>query len=143
MEADTCKAHVLRSLESDRMNLDTFIPVFYQSFFAACPEARAIFPTDIARLEAKMLASLTHMAEALESTDRLDGILAALGNKHHRMEISDTHFNHFISSFTNTLATILGPEWSKETDEAWTQFLRFVAMRMSFFAASEPAVATR
>lgn len=139
MEANACKTLVLRSLESDRMDLDTFIPAFYQRFFEVCPEARAIFPTDTARLEAKILASLTHLAEALESTERLDGILMKLGNMHRKMEISDAHFGQFISSFTDTLAAILGSEWSQETEEAWTQFLRFVAKRMSFFAASEPA----
>ena len=139
MEANTCKALVLRSFESDRMNLETFIPVFYQNFFAACPQAGAIFPADTGRLEAKMLASLTHLAEALESTERLDGILRELGRKHRKMKISDTHFDCFITSFTRTLATTLNPDWDNETHEAWTQFLRYVAKRMSFFAASEQA----
>ncbi len=137
MEANICNALVLRSFESDRMDLEAFIPAFYQTFFAACPQAQVFFPTDIERLEAKMLASLTHLAEALESTERLDGILSALGDKHRKMEISDIHFDQFIHSFTSTLAKTLGPEWDDEIHEAWTQFLKFVAKRMSFFTSSE------
>ena len=139
MEASTCKALVLRSFESERMDLEAFIPLFYSNFFAAYPEARAIFPTDTERLEAKLLASLTHIAEALESSERLDGILSELGQKHRRMHISDSHFDGFIQSFIRSLATTLGPEWSDQSDEAWTQFLRYVAKRMNFLATPETA----
>jgi len=138
MDTTTYKALVLRSFESERMDLEAFIPVFYKNFFELRPEARAIFPTDTERLEAKLLASLTHIAEALESNERLDGILSELGQKHRKMQISDSHFEGFIESFTSSLATIFGPEWNRETNEAWTQFLHFVAKRMSFFASSSP-----
>lgn len=139
MVSHTCKALVLRSFESDRMDLEAFIPGFYNSFFQICPEARAIFPSGTERLEAKLLASLTHMAEALESTERLDKILSELGEKHRRMRISDHHFERFIESFTSSLASTLGSEWTKDSHHAWTEFLTFIAKRMSFFSPLESA----
>lgn len=134
MDTTLCKSLVLRSIESERMDLEAFIPVFYRTFFAARPDVRAIFPTDTERLEAKLLASLTHIAEALESNERLDGILRELGQKHRKMQISDNHFEEFIRSFTSSLAATLGPEWSDEIHEAWTHLLRLVAIRMSYLA---------
>ncbi|MEP2717960.1 globin [Pseudophaeobacter sp.] len=136
MDASHCRALVLQSLESDRMDLEAFIPAFYRTFFELCPEARAIFPDDTARLEAKMLASLTHMAEALEHNERLDAILSKLGQQHRSMEISDFHFEDFIKSFTAALADTLGPEWNEECHRAWTRFLEFIGKRMNFFATA-------
>ena len=65
-----------------------------------------------------MLASLTHIAEALENSERLDSILRELGRKHRNMRISDDHFEGFIDSFTGSLAATLGPEWDQETQKA-------------------------
>jgi hemoglobin-like flavoprotein len=137
MQADHCKSLILRSFESTRLNLDTFIHEFYRTFFLLCPESRAIFPSDTARLEAKMLASLTHIAETLEDTDRLNAILSQLGEKHRRMQISDTHFRSFIDSFISALASTLGPDWSDEMHEAWSDFLAYIAKRMAFFPPLE------
>lgn len=137
MKSDRCKSLVLRSFESTHLNLDTFIPEFYSTLFALCPESRAIFPSDTTRLEAKMLASLTHIAEALEDTDRLNTILSNLGEKHRKMQISDTHFRGFIQSFISALANTLGPDWSDEMHEAWSGFLTYIAKRMDFFHSGE------
>ncbi|MGR3622143.1 globin domain-containing protein [Pseudophaeobacter sp.] len=129
---DQHKDLVRSSFESDQMRLEAFIPEFYSRLFSINPEIRTIFPTDTARLESKMLASLTHVAEALVDTERLDAILGQLGEKHHSMQISDDNFSDFIQSFTGALASTLGPEWNKETHEAWTEFLLYIAKRMRF-----------
>ena len=137
MQSDHCKSLILRSFESTHLNLDTFIPDFYRTFFSLCPESRAIFPSDTARLETKMLASLTHIAEALEDTDRLNDILIQLGEKHRKMQISDSHFRGFIDSFISALGRTLGPDWSDEMHEAWSKFLNYIAKRMAFFPPPE------
>ena len=137
MISDRWKSLVLRSFESPHLNLDTFIPEFYSTLFSLCPESRGVFPSDTTRLEAKMLASLTHIAEALEDTDRLNTILSNLGEKHRKMQISDSHFRGFIQSFISALASTLGPDWSDEMQDAWSEFLTYIAKRMDFFQAEE------
>lgn len=128
------KALVQQSFESDRLQLEAFIPDFYDRFFQTCPELRAVFPQETSRLEAKMLAALTHIAEALEDSARLDLILRALGDKHHQMQISDDHFRSFIQSFTGALAHLLQPDWSEDDQEAWTAFFTFIGTKMQFSA---------
>ncbi len=128
------RSQVRNSLESDRMNLESFITEFYRIFFDLSPQVRPLFPTDTARLEAKMMGTLTHLAEALDSNTRLDAILRKLGDKHRGMLISDAHFESFIESFITALSRTLGPEWNTESQQAWDKFLRFVAKRMNYTA---------
>ncbi|MEX0304845.1 MAG: globin domain-containing protein [Leisingera sp.] len=126
------KSLIRRSFESERMNLEAFVSSFYAQFFAACPDVRALFPDDLAQQEIKLLASLTHIAEALDESERLDTLLQEQGEKHRRREVSDAHFKGFISSFTGALAETLGPDWNTETQQAWTRFLSYIATKMSF-----------
>ena len=126
------RAQVRSSLESDRMNLERFITEFYRIFFDLSPQTRPLFPTDTARLEEKMMGTLTHLAEALDSNTRLDAILRELGDKHRGMLISDAHFESFIQSFITALSKTLGPEWNTDSHQAWEKFLRFVAKRMNY-----------
>ncbi|EBA16923.1 hypothetical protein RSK20926_08137 [Roseobacter sp. SK209-2-6] len=114
------------------MDISSFVPTFYQTFFSICPSARALFPDDMLALEEKMLASFTHLAESVEGSARLDKLLSALGEKHQNMEVSDLHFEGFVTSFIETLATALGPEWNNECEQAWQSFLTHVADKMNF-----------
>ena len=82
------------------MNIEAFVPAFYGNFFAVCPDIRSLFPGDLIPQEGKLLASLTHIAEALDDSEPLDSILQTQGEKHRKLEVSDAHFHGFISSFT-------------------------------------------
>lgn len=135
MASNHSKSLILQSFESDRMDLEAFIPVFYRMLFATHPDLRALFPNDTARLEEKMLAALTHIAEAVEDTGRLNAILNKLGETHRKMQVSDAHVDGFIKSFTGALAHTLGPEWNDEMQQAWSDFLVYVAMKMNFLSS--------
>ncbi|WP_264211746.1 globin domain-containing protein [Leisingera thetidis] len=126
------KSRIRRSFESERMDLDAFAAAFYAKFFAACPEIRPLFSWDTTQQEEKRLASLAHIAEALGDSARLDAIPEQQGAMHRNLEASDTHFNGFIGSFTGALSETLRPDWSAETEQAWTRFLTNVAGKMSF-----------
>ncbi|KIC13442.1 globin [Leisingera sp. ANG-Vp] len=126
------KALIQQSIESERMDLEAFVPAFYEKFFAACPDIRQLFADDMTLQEDKLLASLTHIAEALDDSGRLDALLQMQGEKHRKLRVSDTHFNGFITSFTGALAETLGPDWNSATQDAWTGFLEYVAAKMDF-----------
>ncbi|UWQ53813.1 globin domain-containing protein [Leisingera caerulea] len=126
------KSLVRKTFESERMDLDAFATAFYAKFFAACPDVRPLFSRDMTRQEEKLLAILTHVAEALDDSARLDAILRQQGEKHRKRDVSDAHFRGFITSFTGALSDTLGPDWSAEAELAWTRFLTFVAGKMNF-----------
>lgn len=132
MISENDKSLVRKSFESERMDLDTFATAFYAKFFAACPEVRHLFSRDMTRQEEKLLAILTHIAEALDDSARLNEILRQQGEKHREREVSDAHFKGFILGFTGALSETLGPDWSTEAELAWTRFLTFVAAKMNF-----------
>nr|WP_282103161.1 MULTISPECIES: globin domain-containing protein [unclassified Leisingera] len=123
---------IRQSFESERMNIEACVAAFYENFFAVCPDIRSLFPDDLTQQEGKLLASLTHIAEALDDTGRLDSILQQQGEKHRKLDVSDAHFQGFISSFTSALADTLAPDWNRETQQAWTSFLTHVAFKMDF-----------
>ncbi|UWQ79228.1 globin [Leisingera sp. S132] len=123
---------IRKSIENEKMDLDAFVPAFYAKFFAACPDLRDLFPEDLALQEEKLLASLTHIAEALENSERLNAILKQQGEKHRKLEVSDDHFHGFIDSFTGALSETLGPDWNPRTQKAWAGFLTEVAAKMNF-----------
>ncbi|OBY26479.1 globin domain-containing protein [Leisingera sp. JC1] len=132
MTDEDSKDLIRKSIENEKMDLDAFVPAFYAKFFAACPDIRGLFPEDLTQQEEKLLASLTHIAEALDDSERLDAILKLQGEKHRKLEVSDDHFDGFINSFTGALSDTLGPDWNRETHKAWAGFLTEVAVKMNF-----------
>ncbi|UWR76345.1 globin [Phaeobacter inhibens] len=121
-----------RSVESERMELDHFMPLFYTKFFETCPDVRTFFPNDMAGQHEKLLTSLTYIIEALDHPEKLSAILKHQGERHRAIRITDAHFDGFIYSFTSALAETLGPEWSEDTHSAWRVFLTDVALNMNF-----------
>ncbi|KIC07262.1 flavohemoprotein, partial [Leisingera sp. ANG-M1] len=79
MVSEQDKNLIRKSFESERMDVEALVPVFYSKFFDACPDIRALFPDDMTQQEDKLLASLSHIAEALDDSGRLDMILQQQG----------------------------------------------------------------
>ncbi|ATG41448.1 globin domain-containing protein [Phaeobacter piscinae] len=132
MVSEDDRSLIHRSVESERMELDHFVRLFYAKFFKICPDVRAVFPDDMAGQHEKLLTSLTHIIEALDHPEKLSAILKHQGERHRAIQITDAHFDGFIHSFTSALADILGPEWSDDTHSAWRSFLTDIALNMNF-----------
>jgi hemoglobin-like flavoprotein len=123
---------ILASVQSQKMELDQFVSLFYAKFFERCPDTRPMFPHDMSLQEEKLLMSLTHIIEALEHPAKLRLILLDQGERHKALQINDDHFAGFIDSFTGALKDTLQEDWSEETRQAWLRFLQYVAYQMGF-----------
>ena len=80
---------ILASVESQKMELDQFVSLFYAKFFERCPDTRPMFPHDMSLQEEKLLMSLTHIIEALEHPAKLRLILLDQGERHKALQIND------------------------------------------------------
>ncbi|WP_293577049.1 globin domain-containing protein [Phaeobacter sp.] len=127
---------ILQNVNSEKMDLDRFVPLFYSKFFAACPDTRSMFPADMSQQEEKLLVSLTHIIEAVDHPEKLEMILRNQGKKHRDIEITDAHFDGFIVSFITALADTLEEEWNADACDAWHRFLHYIAHQMNFKKAA-------
>lgn len=94
--------------------------VFYDRLFEIAPEVKPMFKGDRAEQERKLMKTLAVAVGALNDTPALTGVLLDLGRRHRGFGVRDEHYGPVGQALVWTLATVLGDDFDKEAEEAWT-----------------------
>jgi nitric oxide dioxygenase len=123
---------------------DAAAALFYDRLFTLDPSLRPLFRGD---LKAQGRALMGMIRVVVNGLDRLDQIVPAvqnLGRRHAGYGVKDEHYATVASALLWTLEQGLGPAFTPETREAWTQAYTLLAVTMQTAAAevrqSHPAV---
>lgn len=98
-----------------------FATSFYDTLFTDYPAARPLFAdTDMAKQQEKLIKSLVLVVENLRRPDVLSDTLKGLGTRHVQYGALPEHYPMVGQALLKTFAAYLGPDWTLETQQAWT-----------------------
>ncbi|MEU0542739.1 globin domain-containing protein [Nocardia sp. NPDC005978] len=100
---------------------------FYAHLFLAHPEVRDMFPTRMTAQRAKFFAALGRIVSNVETLAADSEFVAQLGRDHRRFGAVAAHYPAAGASLLATLAHFLGPRWTAELAQTWTDAYQAVA----------------
>lgn len=103
---------------------------FYERLFAAHPEARPMFPSDLSEQQKKLLDALALVVATARDPKRLEKAVAALGASHVRYGAKPEHYDWVAEALLATLAELAGPAWTPAIAGAWARAYGWIAERM-------------
>jgi nitric oxide dioxygenase len=100
--------------------------LFYKELFAIDPSLRDLFDGDMRRQYMKLLMMFALIVRSLHTPDALYQVVRNLGIKHAGYGVTPEHYTPFGNAFLRTLKKCLGPDYSPEIRDAWTDALRML-----------------
>ncbi len=113
----------------------TAADLFYGRLFEIAPQVRALFPEDMAEQKQKLMAMLGLAVANLAHPETVVPALQNLGRKHVAYGTQAAHYEPVGAALLWTLEQGLGPDFTPEVREAWTETYALVARVMQQAAA--------
>ena len=120
-----------------RSTFDLVVPIagvaadmFYERLFYMAPSLRQMFPTDMRDQKRKLMVMLANAVQGLENLDALAPLVMALGARHARYGVKDSHYKAVGEALIWTLERGLGNEFTPEVEQAWVRVYRLIAATM-------------
>lgn len=104
--------------------------LFYARLFKLDPSLRPLFEIDIRRQGIKLMQMLHLVVESLDKMERLIPELHSLGVRHVAYGVEDHHYETVGSALLWTFEKALSPDYTAETNEAWTSLYSLLAQIM-------------
>jgi len=103
---------------------DELMDEFYSRLFAAAPAVKPLFPDDLRRQKAMLLAALVLVRKSLRDLDTIAPTLRRLGARHVAYGAKPEHHPLVGTALIAAMATIAGDAWTPEYARAWRRGLR-------------------
>jgi hemoglobin-like flavoprotein len=97
----------------------TLADVFYSRFFELAPDARALFPQDIARQQLKFMDMIAAIVGALDKREMFQSIISYSGRQHAQFGVKRAHFVAFGDALIWGLEQQFGAAFTPELKQAW------------------------
>lgn len=106
---------------------DTAADLFYGRLFAIAPDVRGLFPADMTEQKKKLMAMLGLAVGNLDRPEAVAPAVQELGRRHVAYRVEDAHYEPVGAALLWTLEQGLGPDFTPEVREAWTETYGLVA----------------
>jgi hemoglobin-like flavoprotein len=93
--------------------------VFYRRLFESAPDARALFPEDIARQQLKLMDMVAAIVGALDKREIFQSIISYSGHQHAQFGVKRSHFVAFGDALIWSLEQQFGAAFTPELKQAW------------------------
>ena len=103
---------------------------FYSRLFRAAPAVKPLFPDDLRRQKAMLLAALVLVRKSLRDLDTIAPTLRRLGARHVAYGAKPEHHPLVGTALIAAMATIAGDAWTPEYELAWNGAFVLVAATM-------------
>ncbi len=115
-----------------------FTTTFYNTLFANYPEVKPLFQqVDMQEQGKKLFASLALVVANLRHPESLTTRLTTMGARHIEYGVVPDHYSMVGNALLQALATTLGPDWTPDLHQNWTEAYQVVAEVMQT-AADRP-----
>ena len=111
-------------------NSDSAARFFYNRLFQLDPNLRPLFKGDMQEQGRKLMHMLSVAVRGLDQPDTLIAPLHALGTRHVEYGVTRDHYETVGKALIATLEAELGPEFTRETRDAWLTVYNLVASAM-------------
>ena len=109
-----------------RKSFDALWPVrrqladlFYSRFFELAPDARALFPENIARQQLKLMDMIAAIVGALDKREIFQSIISYSGRQHAQFGAKRSHFVAFGNALIWALEQQFGDAFTPQLKQAW------------------------
>jgi hemoglobin-like flavoprotein len=109
---------------------DQAAELFYCRLFELDPSLRLMFRSDLTEQKQKLMVALALVVTNLEKMDSLLPSVRILGARHKTYGVRNRHYDVVGAALLWTLEIGMGPSWTKELAEAWTEAYGRVAKAM-------------
>lgn len=110
---------------------DEFAHSFYQRLFSYYPETLQLFAnTNMKRQEGSLMATLATVVAGVERGDNLTPVLHDLGKKHYNYGARPEHYPLVGGVLLETFNEYLGPKFTIEMQDAWSQAFDIISGQM-------------
>lgn len=111
-------------------DLPALVVDFYARLFAAAPQVRELFPTELADQRRKFAEQLDAIGAALDDFDIFVADIAGLGRRHQTYGIRPDHYAMAGPALLATLAAAVGDDWTVDVEQAWRCAYNLIAETM-------------
>ena len=111
--------------------------LFYEKLFAAAPDLRALFATDLTEQKLKFLRTLATVVENLRTPDVARARLRQLGRAHIGYGTQPEHYPIVNHAIVAAMAEVAGERWTAQLQADWTNVIEQVSAIMRDAAAGE------
>jgi len=110
---------------------DELMDEFYKGLFEAAPSVMPLFAnTDLKRQKTMLLGTLVLLRKSLRDLDAIVPKLRELGARHVAYGAQPEHYPVVGEVLIAAMATVAGPAWRPEHEEAWGEAFGLVASAM-------------
>jgi hemoglobin-like flavoprotein len=109
---------------------EQLVSVFYARLFEAAPQVRELFPADMKRQRAMLLAVLVLLRKSVRNIDALVPTLRALGARHAGYGAQPEHYPLVGQTLVGSMAFVAGDAWRHEYAQAWSDAFDVIAAVM-------------
>ena len=113
---------------------------FYARLFLANPHLREMFPVSMAAQSDRLVGALGSVVSSVDDLAAVVPVVEQLGRDHRKFEVRNEHYPLVGEALLATLAHFLGPEWTPELAQDWTEAFTIVASVMTDAAAAVEGV---
>jgi hemoglobin-like flavoprotein len=103
---------------------------FYHTLFEAHPQLRSMFSSDMSVQRDKLMKSLEMVIEGLEHPEMVRARLKELGEHHAAKGARPEHYPMVCRLMIETMAGLLGPQWTPRLERDWTSALEQISRLM-------------
>jgi hemoglobin-like flavoprotein len=123
------------SIEQLRSGLDELATDFYRRLFAAEPEVRVLFTTDVVEQQRRFVEQLDAIVHAIRDFDAFSAVAAELGLRHQTYGVCPRHYVLAGPPLLAAIAAALGERWTTDVEAAWRRAYNLTAEAMMAGAA--------
>jgi hemoglobin-like flavoprotein len=106
---------------------DRAADLFYDRLFVIAPEVRALFPDDLSAQKKKLMQMLASAVANLHQVEKIIPAVQDLGRRHVGYGVTANHYEPVGAALLWTLEQGLGPAFTPQVKEAWTETYATVA----------------
>lgn len=121
--------------------MDILASAFYRNLFEAAPETRDMFPADMVAQGEKFTTMLGYLIRSLRQWTVLEPASRENGRRHVGYGVTTAHYEQAGTALIAALAEVSGPDWTRETEQAWQAAYRLLAELMLAGARSASTTA--
>jgi hemoglobin-like flavoprotein len=114
---------------------DKAADLFYDRLFVIAPDVRSLFPGDLSAQKKKLMQMLASAVTNLHQIDKIIPAVQDLGRRHAGFGVTANHYEPVGAALLWTLEQGLGPAFTPQVKEAWTETYATMADAMKTAAA--------
>lgn len=114
---------------------DMAATLFYNRLFNTYPEVDPLFKGDMKSQGLKLMAMIDTAVKGLDDMEPMVANIEVMGARHADFGVSNADYDKMADALLWTLAQGLGPDFTPEVEEAWTQVYGILADTMKTGAA--------